>query len=1095
MHLTDPRDDLDRIQRQKERRVGHTCEWLLKREEFTTWVAKSEPQLLRLVGPPGIGKTMMSIFLVNELQAKVERTPNTTFAYFFCDYKDKVRNTPTAILRSVIRQLLLQRHTLFEHIQSDFNEQKSGLFLNFSALWRNLKNMLRDDRAGEVFVLVDALDECELSMRNDLLRSMEELFDPRQMGKTGRFKFLITCRPNIHDIEDALKGVGTSLDVDSGEINSDLSEYIDVKVDDLAVKRGYAPDLKNKVRDALIREARGTFLWVSLMLADLKEIPQYEVKKKLKTLPRGLDETYARILAQIPEARRKDAQFLLLCMVAAQRPLKKKEIATAFGTWTNDLIPPYQDLDIYADICSACSSIICLDKADDDKYTTVNFVHQSVKDFLLRDRLGADMQWYHTSPDGANLLMFRVCWKYLSMKEFEYGNLIIRRKTHTKMDQLHDADSWNLRPHFQEHFFLEYASKEWRVHAVSSYPALLDSFKIDLQKASTLRDAWLLQTAQEGQKEVLKRLLIGGADPTSRDRMGRTSLSWAAEKGHEAVVKLLLQKGADVESKDTVYGQTPLRWAAENGHEAVMKLLLEKGADVESKNGYDQTPLSWVAANGHEAVVRLLLEKGADMESKDIGYGRTPLWWAAKGGHEAVVKLLLQKGADVESKSSSGRTPLSLAAEYRREAVVELLLEKGADVESKSCNGRTPLSFAAEGGHGAVVKLLLEEGPDVESKDTEYSRTSLSWAAKEGHEAVVKLLLQKGADVESKSSYGRTPLSWAAEKGHKAVVKLLLENGANVESKDTKSGQTPLWWAAANGHEAVMKLLLEKGADVESKSRYGQTPLSWAAERGREVVVKLLFEKGADVESKSRNGRTPLSLAAEYRRETVVKLLLEKGADVESKSRSGWTPLLWAAEHGDEAVVKLLLEKKPDLEAKSRNGRTALSWAAANGREAVVKLLLEKGADMESKSTEHGRTPLSWAAENGREAVVKLLLEKGADVECKSRNGRTPLSWAAEKGREAVVKLLLEKGADVESTDTEYGRMPLSWAANNGREAVVKLLLEKGADVESKSHNVQTPLSWAAEYRREAVVKLQQLKKGAEKLLQFFPLLFLLLLA
>ena len=198
MRLTDPRDDLDRIQRQKERRVEHTCEWLLEREEFSTWGAKSEPQLLRLIGPPGIGKTMMSIFLVNELKRKVD--PNTTFAYFFCDYRDKDRNTPTAILRSVILQLLRQRHPLFEHIQSDFKEQKSGLFLNFHALWRNLKSMLRDHRAGEAFVLVDALDECEPSMRNDLLRSIEELFDTRQTGRTGKFKFLITCRPNINDV-------------------------------------------------------------------------------------------------------------------------------------------------------------------------------------------------------------------------------------------------------------------------------------------------------------------------------------------------------------------------------------------------------------------------------------------------------------------------------------------------------------------------------------------------------------------------------------------------------------------------------------------------------------------------------------------------------------------------------------------------------------------------------------------------------------------------------------------------------------------------------------------------------------------------------
>jgi hypothetical protein len=112
-----------------------------------------------------------------------------------------------------------------------------------------------------------------------------------------------------------------------------------------------------------------------------EKTPQYVVKKKLETLPKRLDNTYARVLAQIPGGRRKDAQFVLLCMVAAPRPLgKKKEIATAFGTWTDDSILPRQDLDKYADICSACNSIIYLDNADGE-YTTVNFLHQSVKYF------------------------------------------------------------------------------------------------------------------------------------------------------------------------------------------------------------------------------------------------------------------------------------------------------------------------------------------------------------------------------------------------------------------------------------------------------------------------------------------------------------------------------------------------------------------------------------------------------------------------------------------------------------------------------------------------------------------------------------------
>ena len=72
----------------------------------------------------------------------------------------------------------------------------------------------------------------------------------------------------------------------------------------------------------------------------------------------------------------------------------------------------------------------------------------------------------------------------------------------------------------------------------------------------------------------------------------------AAQNGNEAVVKLLLEKGADMESKDKD-GRTSLSWAAQNGNEAVVKLLLEKGADLESKdNKYSRTPLLWLHGIG-----------------------------------------------------------------------------------------------------------------------------------------------------------------------------------------------------------------------------------------------------------------------------------------------------------------------------------------------------------------------------------------------------------------------------------------------------------------------------------------------------------------
>jgi ankyrin repeat protein len=49
---------------------------------------------------------------------------------------------------------------------------------------------------------------------------------------------------------------------------------------------------------------------------------------------------------------------------------------------------------------------------------------------------------------------------------------------------------------------------------------------------------------------------------------------------HQAVVELpFATDGVDPDSKDK-YGRTPLSWAAENGHEEVERLLIDKGAII-----------------------------------------------------------------------------------------------------------------------------------------------------------------------------------------------------------------------------------------------------------------------------------------------------------------------------------------------------------------------------------------------------------------------------------------------------------------------------------------------------------------------------------
>jgi NACHT domain len=159
--LTNPVDDLSDIRRAKGERAQGTCEWLFTEVKFNIWSTGSPPQLLRLVGDAGIGKTMMSTLLVDELQERAARNPSVTVAYFFCDNKVDKRRTSTAVLRGLIVQILQQRPHMFDKIDADYSLMQHKLAESFDTLARVFRDMLCSDKVGELYLLIDGLDECE----------------------------------------------------------------------------------------------------------------------------------------------------------------------------------------------------------------------------------------------------------------------------------------------------------------------------------------------------------------------------------------------------------------------------------------------------------------------------------------------------------------------------------------------------------------------------------------------------------------------------------------------------------------------------------------------------------------------------------------------------------------------------------------------------------------------------------------------------------------------------------------------------------------------------------------------------------------------
>ncbi|CAN8005279.1 unnamed protein product [Ixodes hexagonus] len=192
----------------------------------------------------------------------------------------------------------------------------------------------------------------------------------------------------------------------------------------------------------------------------------------------------------------------------------------------------------------------------------------------------------------------------------------------------------------------------------------------------------LLIAARNGHAKVV-RMLLGLAETDLEQEgtvqfdgyviEGATPLWCAAGAGYLDVVRLLVLRGADV-NHPTRTLSTPLRAACFDGRLDIVRFLVEHGADVHLSNKYNNSCLMIAAYKGHLDVVRFLLARGADPDVQ-AHCGATALQFAAEHGHLAIVQELLAAGARV-LPNGIGMTPLLAAAERTRADVVAFLVEQ-----------------------------------------------------------------------------------------------------------------------------------------------------------------------------------------------------------------------------------------------------------------------------------------------------------------------------------------------------------------------------------------------------------------------------------
>ena len=654
------------------KRVNRTCEWFLQSAEFQKWSDAKRSCLLWLSAGPGCGKSVLSRCLVDE--DIVDRSLSTSIVcYFFFKDGQKGQMTAANAMSAITHQILAHYSdaALMAHSLERFRVHGDKLADMFPELWANLLQSARDPVPGEIICILDALDECQPTERQQLLNALIEFYsapDSRSNADT-RLKFLITSRPDL-SIENRLARLSKSVslvhfdaDKELNSISQDIDRFIEDQVP-LVAHRLDEPS-QERVMAHLKGMGHRTYLWLHLTFKEIADsavagTTEKELRRFISTLPKSVDKAYENILnrSKEPDIARK----LLQCVLVARKALTVKELNVAFGVWHDRT--SYSTLDLEpgdsfrSTLKQICGNFVMI---HDNK---VYLIHQTAREFLIRlenFQLASTpgKVWQHSVIiKEAEATLAHTCMSVLCFEDF------LEKPPYSQWafvdGSMEEYQEWfDIRP-----FFI-YCSGFWLFHYHGS-----------------------AETAKRGMNKKIRRFCNPELTyflnwfPLSKHveydepMLGSSLLQVSSFCGIDSLVIELLDEISDKEIRKSGCDNA-LTFAATGARSDTMALLLEKGATMDARDELGSPALQCAVCSGNAKAVEWLLEHGANVDASDYG-GGSALYSACHLQHGGIVELLLAYNADVNAVSGRWGSPLFIAAYWGQEEIVSLLFAKGA---------------------------------------------------------------------------------------------------------------------------------------------------------------------------------------------------------------------------------------------------------------------------------------------------------------------------------------------------------------------------------------------------------------------------------
>ncbi|MDQ2092135.1 ankyrin repeat domain-containing protein [Marimonas arenosa] len=404
--------------------------------------------------------------------------------------------------------------------------------------------------------------------------------------------------------------------------------------------------------------------------------------------------------------------------------------------------------------------------------------------------------------------------------------------------------------------FTEAAEKLHKADDFDAFCTLLPEVALDRTYGSGLQQSqfpliWAL-SARSRPMERVQAMLRHGARVDLQGSLWNTVLHEMAEMKRKApvrleILRLLVLKGADLEARN-VHGQTPLEIALDRGSVEDVGFFLQVGARVgiEELEAVAQYPeklkvvLDFI--EGHQRCIDKITKLGSYIRGQindTHGYLKdarkrkcgVDLYSKRLKNFEKSLEMIADlagfSGAPEGRKLTWGEEP----GAFRAVELAETLDEYRAAlvrVDMKSypaTRGEHPIYWPIEAEEYRLQRLwsMLSAGASLKGCGNGEALHILARQRRKDAEeqaAMVNMLVQAGADLEAVDYQGWTPLACAVISGGRSETNALLQAGADVNAiiswqrwPTRERRNTPLIFAAAED-KWKFKRLVEAGADL-----------------------------------------------------------------------------------------------------------------------------------------------------------------------------------------------------------------------------------------------------------------------------------------